>query len=139
MTIRMKAALAVLAGATLLGGCATGPYYDGYRYDPAYGYGYYDYGPGYSYGPGYYAPGYYGYPAYGPSVGFGITYIDRDRGHRHGHRDRHGRDRDPDGRRDRGPDREHGNPLRRGGRMIPEMPSGGGYDWRNDHGQNSPG
>lgn len=108
MAISRKAILAALAGATLLAGCATGPYYDdgyGYGYGASYGYGY---------GDPYYAPGYY----YGPSVGlgFGLTYSDRDYRGRgdHRHRDwrRDGRDRDGrDGWRDRGPrDRYDGNP-----------------------------
>ena len=53
-----------LAAATL-GGCAVYPY-DGYAYRDR------EYHP--AYGP-YYEPGYY----VGPSVGFGITYVDRDR------------------------------------------------------------
>lgn len=82
MAISRKALLAALAGATLLAGCATGPYYDDYyAYDRGYGYGY---------GDPYYTPGYY----YGPSVGFGLSYSDRDY-RRHDHRDR-------DWRRDRG-------------------------------------
>ncbi len=109
MAISRKAILAALAGATLLAGCATGPYYDdyGYGYGNRYGYGYAD---------PYYGSGYY----YGPAVGLGLglTYPDRDY-RRHGdHRDRDwrrdGRDRDGrdrDGWRDRGPrDRFDGNP-----------------------------
>jgi len=102
MAISRKTLLAALAGATLLAGCATGPYYDdygyGYGYGSSYGYGYGD--------PYYYAPGYY----YGPSVGFGLSYSNRDyryRGdhrHRDWRRDGRGRDgRDRDGWRDRGP------------------------------------
>lgn len=91
---KIKAALAAIAGAALLAGCATGPYYqDGYNgYDNGYynnGYysnGYYNNGYGYGYGPAYYEPAYIA-----PSVGFGITYVDRDDGHRHYHGDRDGR------------------------------------------------
>jgi hypothetical protein len=100
MAISRKAVLVALAGATLLAGCATGPYYDdygyGYGHGSPYGYGYGD--------PYYYAPGSY----YGPSVGLGLgfTYSDRDYRRRgdHRHRDwrRDGRDRDGrDGWRDR--------------------------------------
>lgn len=87
MAIPRKALLAALAGATLLAGCATGPYYDDYYgYDRAYGYDY-----GYGYGdPYYYGPGYY----YGPSIGLGLSWSDRDyRRHRdHRHRDHRHRD-----------------------------------------------
>jgi hypothetical protein len=82
MAISRKAVLAALAGATLLAGCATGPYYDdygyGYGYDSRSGYGYAD---PYHYGPGY---------DYGPSVGFGLgfTYSDRDYRRRGDHRHR---------------------------------------------------
>lgn len=68
MKISRKALLAIAASATLLGACATGPYYDNY------GYGYDGY-----------ADPYYGYPGYGyaaaPTVGFGIgfTEVHRDR------------------------------------------------------------
>ena len=72
MTFR-KSLLSMLAGAALLAGCATGPYYDypyersGY-YDHSYDYPPYEY---YSYGPGYYvAP---------PVVSFGLTYSNRPR------------------------------------------------------------
>lgn len=69
-----KALLALAVAATALGGCAT------YPYDDPYQNGYYqrDY-----YGNTYYnAP-----PAYytGPSVGFGITYTDRNDYWRHRH------------------------------------------------------
>jgi hypothetical protein len=107
MAISRKTVLVALAGAALLAGCATGPYYDdyGYGYGSPYGYGY---------GDPYYGSGYY----YGPSVGLGLglTYSDRDYRRRgdHRHRDwrRDGRDRDGrDGWRDRGPgDRYYGNP-----------------------------
>lgn len=97
MAISRKALLAALAGATLLAGCATGPYYDDYGYGSRYGSGY---GDPYSYAPGYY---------YGPSVGLGLgfTYSDRDYRRRGDHRDRdwHRDRRDRDGWRDRGPDR----------------------------------
>ena len=115
MAISRKAILAALAGVTLLAGCATGPYYDdygyGYRHAPSYGYGYpdpYYYGSGYNY--------------YGPSIGLGLTFSDRDYrrhgDHRHrdwrrGDRDRDGRDRDwrdRDGPHDRG---HHEAPLGR--------------------------
>lgn len=120
MAISVKTVLATAAAAALLGGCATGPYYqDGYGYGP----GYYN-----GYGPAYYSPGYLE-----PSVGLGITYIDRDDnrrwrgdrdwdGRRDGRRDRDGRD-DRNDWRDRGGDRDRG----------------GGRDSRGDHGQNSPG
>ncbi|HYC35016.1 MAG TPA: twin-arginine translocation signal domain-containing protein [Usitatibacter sp.] len=68
--ISRKALLGV-AAATLLGGCATGPYYDDYAYNDGYYYDrpvtrYYDpyYGP--TYYPRYYAPG--------PSVGLSLSY-----------------------------------------------------------------
>ena len=79
MTIHRKALAATLTGAALLAGCATGPYYDDYRY--GYGYGYDS--------PAYYGPAYYG-PAYvGPSVGLGLSYYDSDYRNRdyRGHRD----------------------------------------------------
>ena len=106
MAISRKALVTALAGAALLAGCATGPYYDDYGYGYGYGSGY-----GYGYGDPYYAPGYY----YGPSVGLGLgfTYSDRDYRRRGDHRHRDGR-RDRDGRdgwRDRGPgDRYEYNP-----------------------------
>jgi len=84
MAISRKAILAALAGATLLAGCATGPYYDdyGYGYGNRYGYGY---------GDPYYGSDYY----YGPSVGLGLgyTYSDRDYRRRGDYRDRDPRDR----------------------------------------------
>ena len=73
-----KPLLLALAGAALLAGCATGPYYDSYAYDESY-YGTraypYDYPTYryYSYGPGY-APGYYYTP---PSVSFSLGYSNR--------------------------------------------------------------
>jgi hypothetical protein len=100
MAISRKTVLATMAGAALLAGCVTDPYYDGYGYD-RYGYD----RPGY----GYDGPAYYGYPGYvAPSIGFGFTYSDRDdrRGWRGDHRDRDwqrdGRDGRRDGRGDRG-------------------------------------
>ena len=69
-----KALLALAAAATMLGGCATYPYDDPYAYNQGY---YRDY-----YGNTYYTP-----PSYytGPSVGFGITYTDRNDYWRHRH------------------------------------------------------
>lgn len=108
MAISRKTLLAALAGAALLSGCATGPYYDEY----GYGYGYDAYGPNY-----------YGYPGYaGPSIGLGFTYSDRDyrrerRGDRREWRGEH-RDRDGDGRRDWRGDRQHDreeSPIGHGG------------------------
>ena len=65
-----KSALALAAAAALLGGCATGPYYDNYAYNETYydrpAYRYYDYGPAYYY------PRYYG-----PSVAFGLSFSNR--------------------------------------------------------------
>ncbi len=85
MTNLRKAVLATLICAAPLAGCATGPYYDGYGYDRGYGYDYgYGYAPGYAYDPYY----------YGPSVGLGFSYSDRD--HRR-YRDRDGRWRHRDG------------------------------------------
>ena len=75
-----KALLALAAAATVLGGCATYPYDDPYNqgyYRDSYGNTYRD-----SYGNPYYGtPGYYT----GPSVGFGITYTDRNDYWRHRH------------------------------------------------------
>ena len=71
MKTQRKAILAALAGAALLAGCATDPYYDNY------GYGYSGYNYGYA-NPSYYGPSYYG-PAYvAPSVGLGLSYQDYD-------------------------------------------------------------
>ena len=80
-----KLLLALGLAATALGGCAAYPYDDPYAYNN-----------------GYYNNGYYGYPSYytGPSVGFGVTYVDRDGHYYRDHRDRHW-DRDGDGHRDR--------------------------------------
>jgi hypothetical protein len=80
-THRKAALLATLAGAALLAGCATDPYYDNY----GHGYG------GYGYNYGYESPMYYG-PAYvGPSVGLGLSYYDRDyRDYRRDHDGRRG-------------------------------------------------
>jgi hypothetical protein len=68
-----KTLLALAAAATVLGGCATYP-----SDDPYYEQGYYRD----AYGRTYYAP-----PSYyaGPSVGFGITYTDRNDYWRHRH------------------------------------------------------
>ena len=71
MTLR-KSLLSMLAGAALLAGCATGPYYD-YPYERTgyydYPYHYYEPYEYYSYGPGVYvAP---------PAVSFGLTFSDR--------------------------------------------------------------
>jgi hypothetical protein len=112
----MKTLLAALAGAGLLAGCATGPYYtSGYAYDSygyaspyAYGYSspYYGYATPYY---GYSAP-YYGYA--GPSIGFtwfgGDHHRDwrGDRDHRWNRGDRGDRGGGwRDGRGDRGGDR----------------------------------
>lgn len=87
MAKTIRAALVAVAGAALLAGCATGPYYQ-----DGYGNGYYD--NGYGYGPSYYEPAYgpmYYEPGYvAPSVGFGVTYIDRGDDRRHW-RERDGR------------------------------------------------
>lgn len=125
MAKRTRLTLLALAGAALLGGCATGPYYGEYHgYGPAYGY------PAYG-------PAYYDYPYVGPSVGIGIgaTYIDRDhrhysRDHRREWRGRH----DHDGRRDRTPDvARPADPIVRD-RSGPPL----NFD-PTDHGQNSKG
>lgn len=92
MKISLKGLAAAAAGAVLLAGCATGPYYQDY----GYGYGY----DGYGYGPAYYGPAYVA-----PSVGFGYSYYDYDDRRRwrgDGHRHWRG-DRDRDGRRDSQP------------------------------------
>lgn len=135
----IKSVLAVVAGAAILAGCATGPYYQdyGYGYGPGYAYPYDDYGPGY-YGPGYVAP----------SVGFGVTYIDRDDHRRHWRDDRQSRDnrrewrgdRDGDGRRD-WDGRRDGVGSNPGASSLPGAPTDGygSSDWRNDHGQRSGG
>jgi hypothetical protein len=68
-----KTLLALAVAAAALGGCATYPYDDPYYQQQGY---YRD-----SYGNPYYAPGYYT----GPSVGFGITYTDRNDYWRHRH------------------------------------------------------
>jgi hypothetical protein len=120
MAKRTRLTLLALAGAALLGGCATGPYYDNY----------YGYGPAYGYPA--YGPAYYDYPYAGPSVGIGLgaTYIDRD--DRHYRRDWRGRH-DHDGRRDRGPDVRpiDPGPRDRGSPPLNFDPT--------DHGQNSKG
>jgi len=81
MNTLTKSALAAVAAAGLLAGCASYDYGYGYTYSEPYGYTYsqpyaygYDYGPyyyDYGYGPSYYA---------GPSIGF--TYRDGDRHYR---------------------------------------------------------
>lgn len=81
-----KSILALAGGALLLGACASDPYYNGY-YGDRYSYGY-------DPGPAYYDPYYYG-----PTVGFGLAFDDRD--HRFRDRDReehehHDRDHDHD-------------------------------------------
>ncbi len=65
----------VVAAAAVLPGCVA------YEPAPSYAYG----GSGYYYPPSY---SYYPAPAYGPSLGFSYTYVDRDRGWYHGWRDR---------------------------------------------------
>ena len=74
----------VLAGAALmLGACASDPYYNGY-YGDRYSYGY-------GGGPAYYDPYYYG-----PTVGFGLAWNDRDGDRWHRDHDRDGDHRDHD-------------------------------------------
>ncbi|HEX6793384.1 MAG TPA: hypothetical protein VF304_05980 [Casimicrobiaceae bacterium] len=100
----VRSALAAVAAGVTLAGCATYDYglgyaypqpYDGYNYDYSYGY---DNGP-YSYdGSPYY---------YGPSVGLGFTYRDRDRRY-----DDRNYDRDYNWRRDSNTGRD--NDYRRG-------------------------
>ena len=77
MATPAKLLLATVSAAALLGGCAAGPYYDGYGYDSGYD-------RGYAYDP------YYN----GPAVGFGYAYSDRDRRDYYRDRDRDGRWRD---------------------------------------------
>ena len=69
----MRRKFLLVLAAVALGGCAA------YPYDPAYDNGYYATN-GY-YGSPYYGPGYYT----GPTVGFGVTYVDRDGDYRHHH------------------------------------------------------
>jgi hypothetical protein len=86
MNRSIKSLLAATVIAAAVAGCASvEPYgYDvpsysyGYDYAPSYGYApYYGYGPSYGYGPYYgYGSGYYVAP---PTVGFGLTYSDRNR------------------------------------------------------------
>ena len=82
-----RKAILILAGAALmLGACASDPYYNGY-YGDRYSYGY-------GAGPAYYDPYYYG-----PTVGFGLAFNDREEHHRFRDRDReehHDRDHDHD-------------------------------------------
>ncbi len=124
MAISLKTALtaAVVGGAALLGGCATGYYDDGY------GYGYDRYG--YGYGGGYASSYYGGYPGYytGPSVGLGITYVDRDYDRR--------RWRDRDHRRDR---RDRGDRDWRGDRDRVQQGDPQPRGWAHDPALNSPG
>jgi hypothetical protein len=138
MAIHTKVILAAaLGGAALLGGCATGPYYDN-------GYGY-----GYGYDTAY--PGYYDPYSYGPSVGLGFSYSDND----YRWRDNDGRWRNNDGRwRDRGDrapriesrtSRDNNADIRNnnGAPMWSQgdtyRGTGPSYDPQKDHGQYSPG
>ena len=78
--VTRKVVLALAGAALLLGGCATGPYYDRYAYNegtyydrPVYRddvpvYRHYDYGPAYSY----YSPYYVA-----PSFGLGFSWSSR--------------------------------------------------------------
>lgn len=77
----MKAIVATLGFAALLGGCAVAPIDHSYGYATPYAYGN-DYGPFYS-GPFYSGPGYYGYYDYGPAFYGGFSYYG---GRRHGDR-----------------------------------------------------
>jgi hypothetical protein len=91
-----KLVLTALGGAALLGGCATGPYYD--NYGSPYGYNSPYYGSNAS---PYYGSNYDPY-YYGPSVGFGYSYSNNDNyrdGRYRGNnwRDRDGRWRNRDG------------------------------------------
>ena len=132
---------ALLGGAALTGGCATGPYYDGYGYYPD-SYGYPAYTGGYASDPYY----------YGPSAGFGVTFSDQDRYWRdHGQRWRDGDGRWHEGRtNDRRSDspvvrnnnnadirNNNGTPLWSQGDTY--RGTGPNYDPSKDHGQYSPG
>ena len=136
---------ALVGGAALTGGCATGPYYDGYGYSPD-SYGYPGYQDGYAYDPYYYGPS--------AGVGFGVTFSDQDRYWRdHGQRWRDGggrwhdgdnrwRDRgtsDPVVRNNNGADirNNNGTPLWSQGDTY--RGTGPNYDPSKDHGQYSPG
>jgi hypothetical protein len=85
MTSQSRTILALAAAAALLGGCATGPYYDSYGnyvYNDAPPPYYYERpAPRYYEAPPYYAP-YYSPYYYGPSVGFGFSFSNRGHGHR---------------------------------------------------------
>jgi len=135
MAISTKTVLWLAAAATLLGACATGPYYDN-----GYGYGYnngyaYDNAPAYAPGPAYYdtPPGFYEAPSVGLGIGFASgggwdhEHHREWRGDRDGHHEWHG---DRDGRGDRGAHDWHGGDHDGGH---------GGRDVSNDHGQNSGG
>lgn len=101
MNTSAKLVLAALGSAVLLGGCATGPYYDRYGYDQGYGgYGYSD------------------YPYAAPGVGLGFSYSDSDRSYRHrdDRDDRDGRWRDRRDHNDRGNWRENRGEWRDSGR-----------------------
>ena len=78
MAISRKATLLLAGAALTLGACASDPYYNGYNggyYGDRYSYGY-------DSGPAYYDPYYYG-----PTVGFGLAWSDREGGRWHGDRD----------------------------------------------------
>ena len=140
MAISAKFILAAaLGGAALLGGCATGPYYDSYGYN-----GYYDgYAPGYGYA---YDP-YYAAPSVG--LGFGYTYSDGDyyRGGRYRDRDGNWQQRREYNREWRGSSNNsrneadmrdnNGTPLWSQGNTY--RGTGQNYDPAKDHGQYSPG
>ena len=141
MAISAKLILAAgLGSAVLLGGCATGPYYDNYGYN-----GYYDnaYGPGYGYA---YDP-YYVAPSVG--LGFGYTYSDGDyyRGGRYRDRDGNWQQRREYNREWRGSSdttrneadmrNNKGTPLWSQGNTY--RGTGPNYDSSKDHGQYSPG
>jgi len=129
-----------LGSAALLGGCATGPYYDNYGYNGYYGNGY---GPGYGYA---YDP-YYVAPSVG--LGFGYTYSDGDyyRGGRYRDRDGSWRERREYNREWRGSSdttrneadmrNNNGTPLWSQGNTY--RGTGPNYDPQKDHGQYSPG
>jgi hypothetical protein len=140
MAISTKSILGLAAAATLLGACATGPYYDngyGYGYNNAYPYdNAYSYDNGYAYAPG---PTYYDSPAYyaAPSVGFGIGFAGGGTSWDHDHHEWHG---DRDGRREwHGGDRG-GRQWQGGDRDSAGRSDGyGSRDPANDHGQRSGG
>jgi len=134
---------ALIGGAALTGGCATG--YDGYGYYPD-SYGYPGYQDGYAYDPYYYGPG--------VGVGVGVTFSDQDRYWRdHGQRwrdgDGHWHDRGTSDRRTDSPvvrnnnnnnadiRNNNGTPLWSQGDTY--RGTGPNYDPSKDHGQYSPG